>query len=116
MHTISNALVPQGNLKANTKSENQDLVAATLDKYKKPVFPPLPDLALRRQSQSHLRKELEKGFEFRLKKLSLELDTALHQVRAEGRVAGRRRAIVAALLPSAYSTGRIVPFRLKQSA
>lgn len=83
MYANANTLVPQGNIKASTRKENQALVAKTLDKYKKPAFPPLPDLALRRHAQSHLRKELEKGFEFRLKKLSLELDTALHQVREE---------------------------------
>ncbi len=63
--------------------ENQELVSATLDRHGRTVFPAFPDWTRRRQVRGYLRKELEKGFEFRLKQLSLELDTALHQVREE---------------------------------
>ncbi len=63
--------------------ENQQLVVHTLNRHRKSIFPPWPDWTSRRLIRGHLRKELEKGFEFRLKKLSLELDTALHQVREE---------------------------------
>ena len=61
--------------------ENQDLVKTTLARHGKPGFPSFPDWAQRRQIRGHLRKELEKGFEFRLKQLSMELDTALHRLR-----------------------------------
>ncbi len=63
--------------------ENQDLVSTTLARYSRTTFPNLPDWTRRRQVRGYLRKELEKGFEFRLRQLSLELDTALHQVREE---------------------------------
>jgi len=63
--------------------ENQRLVVHTLERHRKSIFPAWPDWTSRKLIRGHLRKELEKGFEFRLKKLSLELDTALHQVREE---------------------------------
>ena len=63
--------------------ENQRLVVHALDKHRKSTLPPWPDWTSHRLIRGHLRKELEKGFEFRLKKLSLELDSALHQVREE---------------------------------
>ncbi|RUM40515.1 MAG: hypothetical protein DSY80_10135 [Desulfocapsa sp.] len=69
--------------KAQTREENQILVGKTMERHRKAIFPPFPNLAQRKQVHGHLRKELEKGFEFRLKKLSLQLDTALHQVREE---------------------------------
>ncbi|HFQ90148.1 MAG TPA: hypothetical protein ENK27_08715 [Desulfobulbus sp.] len=63
--------------------ENQDLVSDTLARHGRAPFPSFPDWTRRRQVRGYLRKELEKGFEFRLKRLSLELDTALHRVREE---------------------------------
>lgn len=63
--------------------ENQQLVGAVMNRHRKSVLPPWPDWTTRRLVKGHLRQELEKGFEFRLKKLSLELDTALQQVREE---------------------------------
>jgi len=69
--------------KSCSSQENQQLVKVTLARHAKPIFPGLPDWSSRRQVRGYLRKELEKGFEFRLKRLSLELDTALHKIREE---------------------------------
>ncbi len=68
---------------ARVGRENQVMVHRTLDRHSRGIFSSIPDLASRKLSKSHLRKELEKGFEYRLKRLSLELDTDLHQVREE---------------------------------
>jgi hypothetical protein len=78
-HTIAAPVANQ----SKTGRENQLLVVRTLDQHRKSFFPPLPNLPQRRMAQKHIRRELEKGFEFRLHKLSLELDTALHQIREE---------------------------------
>jgi len=64
-------------------SQNQETVNITLARYGNRSFPAMPDWSRRRRIRGHLRKELEKGFEFRLKRLSLELERALHQVREE---------------------------------
>jgi len=83
MYSKSLTITKNGNRRNHSCKENQVLVEQTLDKHRKPVFPTLPDFAQRRMIQGHIRDELEIGFSFRMKKLSLELDTALHQVREE---------------------------------
>ena len=67
----------------NSNRENQLMVHRALGRHRKRIFPPLPDLARYRLVQGHLRKELEMGFAFRLKQLSLEQETALHQIREQ---------------------------------
>lgn len=81
MYDKAMTTLPKGQHQAGR--ENQMLIHRALSKHQKPTFPTLPDFAQRRMIQGHLRKELERGFSFRLEKLSMELDTALHQVREE---------------------------------
>jgi len=64
-------------------TDNQVMIYKALNDHRRPGFPSLPDFARRRMIQGHMRKELEKGFSFRLEKLSMELETSLQQIREE---------------------------------
>lgn len=76
-------VLPEKRKKNQAHKENQELVMSTLERHRKQPFPSFPDFAQKRMIQGHVRKELELGFGFRMKRLALELDTALHQVREE---------------------------------
>lgn len=78
-----NNSTPQNALIRKPGQENQRLVVQTLERHRKSTLPQWPNWGSHKLIRGHLRKELEKGFEFQLKKLSLELDTALHQIREE---------------------------------
>ncbi len=63
--------------------ENQEFIGKTLVRHRRSVFATFPDFAQRKMIKNHIRQELKTGFDFRLQKLALELDTVLHQVREE---------------------------------
>jgi len=71
------------NQSVHTGKTNQKFVHATLTNHRKKIFSAMPDWTRYRLVRGHLRQELEMGFDFRLRQLSLELDTALHQVREQ---------------------------------
>lgn len=83
MYPKSLAVAKREQQREQTGRDNQKMVSLTLDKHRTPMFPSFPNFAQRKMIHGHLRKELEAGFNFRIKKLSMELDSALHQVREE---------------------------------
>ncbi len=86
MNNTNNSLLSISTEETTSKGvhqENQQVVSRTLRRYRREGFPTIPDFAQKKMIQKHLRKELEMGFNYRMRKLSIELDTALHRVREE---------------------------------